>query len=59
VYYPLPIHKQKFYQDLGYADSLPVAEELSKKVLSLPVHPNLKKEDLKFIVESMREFFKS
>jgi dTDP-4-amino-4,6-dideoxygalactose transaminase len=59
VYYPLPIHKQKFYQDLGYTDSLPVAEELSKKVLSLPVHPNLKKEDLKFIVESMREFFKS
>jgi len=57
VYYPLPIHKQKIYQDLGYKDSLPVAEELSKKVLSLPVHPNLKKEDLKLIVESIREFF--
>jgi dTDP-4-amino-4,6-dideoxygalactose transaminase len=57
VYYPLPIHKQKIYQDLGYKDSLPVAEELSKKVLSLPIHPNLKKEDLKLIVESIREFF--
>jgi dTDP-4-amino-4,6-dideoxygalactose transaminase len=57
VYYPLPIHKQKIYQDLGYKNSLPVAEELSKKVLSLPIHPNLKKEDLKLIVESIREFF--
>jgi len=59
VYYPLPIHKQKFYQELGYSDSLPIAEELAGKVLSLPVHQNLKKDDLKFIVESIKEFFKS
>ena len=59
VYYPLPIHKQKFYQDLGYKETLPVAESIALKVLSLPVHQNLKKEDLEFIVESIREFFKS
>ncbi|MEM5847376.1 MAG: DegT/DnrJ/EryC1/StrS family aminotransferase [Candidatus Aenigmatarchaeota archaeon] len=58
VYYPLPIHKQKLYQELGYKDFLPVAEKLSKEVLSLPVHPNLTKEDLSLIVESIREFFK-
>ncbi|MEM5829233.1 MAG: DegT/DnrJ/EryC1/StrS family aminotransferase [Candidatus Aenigmatarchaeota archaeon] len=57
VYYPLPIHKQKFYQQLGYKDSLPVAEKLSKEVLSLPVHPSLTKRDLDLIVNSIKEFF--
>lgn len=57
VYYPLPIHKQPFYKKLGYNDSLPVAEEISKKVLSIPVHPKLTKEDLQFIVENIKAFF--
>ncbi|MFH8093058.1 MAG: DegT/DnrJ/EryC1/StrS aminotransferase family protein, partial [Candidatus Aenigmatarchaeota archaeon] len=57
VYYPLPIHKQKFYQQLGYRDSLPIAEKLSKEVLSLPVHPSLTKKDLNSIVNSILEFF--
>ncbi|MEM5766655.1 MAG: DegT/DnrJ/EryC1/StrS family aminotransferase [Candidatus Aenigmatarchaeota archaeon] len=57
VYYPLPIHKQKLYQELGYRDTLPVSEKLSKEVLSLPVHPNLTKDDLSLIVNSIIEFF--
>ncbi|MEM5855596.1 MAG: DegT/DnrJ/EryC1/StrS family aminotransferase [Candidatus Aenigmatarchaeota archaeon] len=57
VYYPVPIHKQKLYQQLGYKDFLPVAEKLSKEVLSLPVHPSLTKEDLNLIVNSVTEFF--
>ncbi|MEM5794331.1 MAG: DegT/DnrJ/EryC1/StrS family aminotransferase [Candidatus Aenigmatarchaeota archaeon] len=57
VYYPLPIHKQPLYQQLGYKDFLPVAEQLSNKVLSLPVHPALTKKDLQFIVDSIKEFF--
>jgi dTDP-4-amino-4,6-dideoxygalactose transaminase len=59
VHYPTPIHKQPLYQKLGFTDFLPVAETLSKQVLSLPVHPSLKKSDLdevaRVLQESVRE----
>jgi dTDP-4-amino-4,6-dideoxygalactose transaminase len=46
IHYPIPIHKQPYYQELGYRDSLPIAEQASQEVLSLPVHPGLTEEDL-------------
>jgi perosamine synthetase len=55
VYYPIPIHQQPLYQSLGYNDSLPASEEVAKKVLSLPVHPELTGEDLRKIVEALRD----
>jgi dTDP-4-amino-4,6-dideoxygalactose transaminase len=55
IYYPLPIHKQPYYKELGYNDSLPVAERASKEVISLPVHPSLSKLDLDMISGKMRE----
>ncbi len=54
VYYPKPIHKQPFYQKMGYGDFLPVTEEMSRKVLSLPVHPALEQKDLSTIVNSIK-----
>jgi perosamine synthetase len=51
IYYPLPVHKQPIYQELGYTDRLPVAEAMSQEVLSLPVHPALSQADLERIVE--------
>jgi len=53
IYYPLPIHKQKVYQRLGYRDKLPMAEKMSKQVLSLPIHPGVTKENSAFIAETM------
>lgn len=53
VHYPLPIHKQKLYLDLGYTDSLPVAERASGEVLSLPVHPSLSRHDLDVVVREV------
>lgn len=41
VFYPLPIPRQALYRDLGYNPDLPVAERLSREVLSIPVHPGL------------------
>lgn len=52
VFYPLPINEQKVYKDLGYKANTPVAEEVSEQVLSLPVHPGLKKSDLAYIVKT-------
>ncbi len=53
VYYPLPVHQQLVYKRLGYTDQLPAAERASKEVLSLPVHPALRQDDLDRIVEGV------
>jgi len=53
VYYPTPIHKQQLYRNLGYDESLPASESVAKKVLSLPVHPDLEESELKKIVEAL------
>jgi dTDP-4-amino-4,6-dideoxygalactose transaminase len=55
VYYPLPVHRQPLYVGLGYRDELPVAERLSREVLSLPVHPGLSQDDLETIVRAVNE----
>lgn len=59
VHYPIPIHRQPLYQRLGYTGknvNCPVAEELANTVLSLPVHPALTKEDLKYIADTINNF---
>lgn len=54
VYYPIPIHLQEGYADLGYSvDDFPVSEKLSQQVLSLPMHTELTTEQQSFIVESL------
>ncbi len=53
VYYPIPIHQQPLYKDLGYDVTLPVAEAASRHVLSIPVHPGLSQENLEEIVAAI------
>ena len=53
VHYPIPIHKQPLYQELGYDDSLPNSEIACQEVLSLPVHPSLSRANLDSIVEAV------
>jgi perosamine synthetase len=53
VHYPCPIHKQPYYQELGYDQSLPVAEEAARQVLSIPVHPALSRDDLLRVAEEV------
>jgi perosamine synthetase len=55
IYYPKPCYLQPAYQTLGYSKGIcPVAESVSKQVLSLPVHPSLTKGDLVKIVEIVK-----
>jgi dTDP-4-amino-4,6-dideoxygalactose transaminase len=57
VYYPVPMHLQKAYIDPRYKEGdFPVTEELSKSVISLPMHTELDDEQLKYITESVLEF---
>ena len=54
VYYPIPLHLQKAYQDERYkAGDFPVAEKLVRTVLSLPMHTELDKEQLDFISKTV------
>jgi UDP-2-acetamido-2-deoxy-ribo-hexuluronate aminotransferase len=50
VYYPLPFHLQKAFLDMNWHEGdFPVAEEISKSVLSLPMHTELDEEQLEYI----------
>lgn len=51
IYYPLPIHQQPLYKELGYDEKLPVSEAAAKEALSLPVHPKVTSQDLSHVVE--------
>lgn len=54
VYYPVPLHMQKAYQDPRYKQGdFPVAERLASCVLSLPMHTELDEEQLKYITDAV------
>ena len=56
VYYPIPLHLQKAYQDPRYKQGdFPVAERLAACVLSLPMHTCLDEEQLQYITRSVLE----
>jgi dTDP-4-amino-4,6-dideoxygalactose transaminase len=49
IHYPIPVHRQKAFLDLGIKVKLPTTEKICKEVLSLPIHPLLKEEDIHYI----------
>ncbi len=58
VYYPLPLHLQPCYEELGYSKGdFPVSERLAAESLALPVHSELAAEDIDYICESIRSFY--
>jgi len=59
VYYPVPLHLQPCYRELGYKEGdFPVAEGSSRKVVSLPVYPELTEEQKGYIINTVNDFFK-
>ena len=60
IYYPLPLHLQECFHELGYKEGdLPESEQASKEVLSLPVFPELKEEEQDYVAEAVRDFLGS
>lgn len=54
IHYPVPPHLQKAYKYLGHKEGdFPIAEEIAKMVLSLPLWPGLSKNDVDFISEKL------
>ena len=55
-----PIHLSNFYKKSGFGKkSLPNTEKISQTVLSLPIFPGLKSEEIRYICDSTQEFFQN
>lgn len=59
VHYPIPLHRQRAYLKDGYGDlglSLPATERAASEVLSLPLFPELRRDQLEFVADRVRFF---
>ena len=59
IHYPIPPHLQKAYLELGYKKSdFPIAEKLAETSLSLPLYPGLTIEEVDFICDKIKQFYR-
>lgn len=57
IHYPVPVHLQKAYLNrLRGHDALKVTERLAKEILSLPIYPELRDDDVKLTIQAIKEF---
>lgn len=60
VYYPVPFHRQECFAYLNVQDSdFPIANCTANDSLALPIYPELKKEQIQFVVQTIAEFIKN
>lgn len=56
-HYPIPIHLQECYVDLGYKEGdFPVAEEISKTELSIPLYYGMQDDEIQYIIDALNDF---
>lgn len=54
VHYPIPLSQQEVFKALGAGCNNPVTNEISARVMSLPMHPFLKDEEIDFVCETIK-----
>ncbi|WP_269609590.1 DegT/DnrJ/EryC1/StrS family aminotransferase [Prochlorococcus marinus] len=60
IYYPIPIHLQPAYRELGYTEgSLPITEKVCSQVISLPIFPELESIQQSYVIDKIKELFKN
>ena len=58
IYYPLSLHQQVCFRDLGYREGdFPQAEKAAREVLALPIHSALPEADLEYVCQRLRAFY--
>ena len=55
IYYPIPLHKQKAYR-IYHTKPLPISEKISQQIISLPIHPAMNIQQIKFICDVIKKF---
>ena len=59
IYYPIPIHLQKAYSDLNCKKgTFPITEQYANEIISLPIFPELKQEEIGYVVSNVKEFLR-
>jgi dTDP-4-amino-4,6-dideoxygalactose transaminase len=59
VHYPVPLHLQPAGRRLGYKErDFPVAEKQAKRIITLPVHQHLTRDQVQFMVDSVTAFYR-
>ncbi|KAF2955391.1 MULTISPECIES: DegT/DnrJ/EryC1/StrS family aminotransferase [Marinitoga] len=59
IYYPKGLHQQKCFEYLGYNEGdLPITEKATKSTLALPIFPELRNDEIEYIVKSIYEYYK-
>ena len=56
IHYPLPVHLQPFYQSILEKKELKITESISKKILSLPIYPELLDEEVEEVSSAVKNF---
>jgi dTDP-4-amino-4,6-dideoxygalactose transaminase len=56
IHYPVPVHRQPAYLKEGYGDvSLPVTEQVASEIVSLPMYPELTREQIEYVAQAVKE----
>lgn len=55
IHYPIPVHKQKAYLDLGVDADLHVTENICNEILSLPIFPELENGEVEYIIDAIKK----
>lgn len=59
IHYPMPVHLQPPYRRMGFSEGMyPNSEKWAKEVLSLPMFPELSEEQVEYVAQNLKEFYR-